>query len=252
MILPRTFCLSAASMLAICLLAPAGALAQTEEGEDPPTTLPFKPTVPSAPPTHPTYPQRAEPEPPPGDPLCYEIGPIIRAGVVATRFASLSPVTATGGVIGTFEAGEALAETGGGTCTVTIPAASAETADAPYNQVTCPLEMRQGDVAFLDDMRDRQDALAKRIGECPAVSRWTGQPPAESPLSEGDISEDFVFTHPDVGVEIVVRARHHQKTGRWPQDYLRSLSLVFRTPNPDRPDPPEPVAADSLLDATGG
>lgn len=214
--------------------------AHAQETETPPTTLPFEPTVPSAPPTRPSYPQPVEPAPPPGDPLCYEIGPVIRAGVIGTRFATLSPATAQGGVLGTFEAGEALREIGGGECVVVIPAASAATADAAFNQVTCPLAMEQADVAYLDDFRDQRDTLAERIGECPAVSRWTGIPPAESPLSETDIAEDFLFTHPEVPVEIVVRARHHTKTGQWPNTYLRSLSLVFRTPNPDRPEPPPP------------
>ncbi|WP_084397819.1 hypothetical protein [Henriciella aquimarina] len=230
------------SVLALGLLAGLATALPVQAQEDPPTTLPFEPTVPSAPPERSTYPDRrpqAE-TPPPGDPFCNEIGPIIRAGVVASRFATLSPSTAEGAAIGRFEAGEALKSLGADTCIVVIPAAAPETADSPYNQVTCRLESEQGDAAYLDDMRETRDRLGKRIGKCPAVSEWTAAPPDAVSLEQGDVIEDYRFTHPDVGVEMLVRAAHHSKTGQWPQDHLRTLSLIFRTPNPDRPEPPEP------------
>lgn len=237
----RAACL-AASLLFAALMAPPTPAAAQEGEADPPTTLPFAPTVRSAPPSRPTYPERSQPAQPPepADPVCTDIGPVIRAGVNATRFASLSPSTAEGAVIGRFSGGEGIAELGGDYCTVVIPGAEPLMADAAYNQVTCPLAMEQGDVHFLEDMRTRRAKLAKRIGACPSMALWTGTPPAESPLTEPDITEDFIFSHPDVAVEILVRARHHTKAGQWPYDHVRTLSLVFRTPNPDRPDPPEP------------
>ena len=213
------------------------------ESEDPPTTLPFEPTVRSAPPSRPEYPERTPsaspppPPPPPPDTLCTEIGPIIRAGVVASRFASLSPSTSAGAAVGTYEGGGGLEEIGGEDCTVVIPAADSRTADAPYNQVTCQLTLAHGDSPYLKDMRDRRDELATRISECPAVSEWSGTRPGETPLSTGDITEDYIFTHPRVAVEIVLRASHHEMSGDWPLDQLRKLSLIFRTPNPDRPEP---------------
>ncbi|MEQ8558844.1 MAG: hypothetical protein RIB03_11055 [Henriciella sp.] len=219
--------------------------------ETPPTTLPFEPTVESAPPARPSYPDRTpQPEPEPPDTLCTAIGPIVRAGVVASRFAMLSPSTAQGGVIGTFEAGEGLGEVGAETCTVVIPAANEATADSPYNQVTCPLEMLHGDVPFLNDLRQRREEVATRIGECPAISRWTGEAPPESPFTEAEIVEDHVFSHPDVAVEIVLRATHRKRVGDWPLDYVRSLALIFRTPNPDRPEPE--AEPDPGPDASGG
>ena len=91
-------------VIAACASFMAPANAQETQTDDPPTTLPFKPTVRSAPPVNPTYPQQ-QAAPPPGDPLCREIGPIIRAGVIASRFASLTPSTVEGAVIGTFAPG---------------------------------------------------------------------------------------------------------------------------------------------------
>lgn len=207
--------------------------------QNPPTTLPFEPTVRSAPPERPTYPQQDAP--PPGDPLCYEIGPIIRAGAMASRFATLAPSTAQGAVIGRFDPGEEMSTLGAGYCTVTIPAADPRTADAPYNQVTCPLDMIHSDAAFMNDVRERRDTLAERIGECPAVARWTGAAPEQGSPGRAPVSEPFVFSHPDVAVQIVIEAAHRRRTGEWPLDYMRTLTLAFRTPNPDRPEPePEP------------
>ena len=223
-------------------------LAQSDQPGAPPTTLPFEPTVPSAPPATPEPPARttaarpAQPAPEEAevDLLCTEIGPIIRAGVVASRFARLSPSTTEGAVIGRFEAGEGLASLGASYCTVTIPAASPVTADSAYNQVTCRLDSDQGDAPFLDDMRTRREEIAARLAACPSVAEWTHAIPAPVRLeteTPGTQTEDHVFSHPDVAVEIIVRARHRSKSGQWPLGYLRTLDLIFRTPNPDRPAP---------------
>ncbi|WP_300376071.1 hypothetical protein [Henriciella sp.] len=217
----------------------AGQAAQQTQDDPPPTTLPFEPTVRSAPPANPTYPnRRPPPEPaPPPDTLCTEIGPIIRAGVTPSRFASLSPSTEEGAVIGTYETGGGIGEIGASYCTVVIPAADPQTAGSPYNQVTCQLGLGHGESPYLDDLRARRDRIANRISECPAVAEWTGSRPGETPLSTGAVTEDHVFNHPDVDVQIVIRASHHEMSGDWPLDHLRTLSLIFRTPNPDRPAP---------------
>lgn len=227
-----------AAIIATGLLPAFPALGQSSSPassqESPPTTLPFSPTVQSAPPERPTYPQARQPAPP-ADPLCTEIGRIIRAGVVASRFASLSPGTAQGSVIGTFPASETLQSLGADYCTVVIPAADLATAGSAYNQVTCQLDMAHGEVPYLDDFRDRRSEMARRLSECPAMAQWTASDPGLSPLGAGAVDESLVFSHPDVAVEIVLRATHRQRVGEWPMDYMRSLSLVFRTPNPDRP-----------------
>lgn len=225
--------------LAVLLAVFPAAFAQvplSDDLQEPPTTLPFRPTVPSTPPARPTYPQQSE-APPPGDPLCFEIGRIIRAGVMASRFAGLSSATAGGAVAGTFEADEAITSLGGAYCTVIIPAAATETAGSAYNQVTCQLGIEHGETPYLDDFRERRAVLAERLSACPAMSRWTGEAPANAPLAEGEVAEDHIFSHPDVAVEILVRASHRKRTGAWPVDFMRTLSLVFRTPNPDRPEP---------------
>lgn len=216
---------------------------QTPPADDPlPTTLPFAPTVQSAPPTRPTYPTATRVvEAPPADPVCLEIGPIIRAGVLATRFATLSPSTLGGAPLGKYPAGDAFRALGADYCTVVVPAASELTADSAYNQVTCQLDMTNGEAEYLDDMRDRRDALVEQIAACPAMSRWTATPPDEADLSSGDLLEEYVFSHADVAVEIVLRARQHVRKGDWPHTYMRSLDLIFRTPNPDRPQPSEPA-----------
>lgn len=232
------FCSAGALMLAAPALAQAG-----DSPAAPPTTLPFEPTVQSAPPVRTTpRPATQAPAPEPEDPLCTDIGPVIRAGVVASRFARLSPATAEGAVIGRFEPGPGLSGIGARYCTVTIPAAAAEAADSAYNQVTCRLDSAQGDVPFLDDIRSRREEIAERIAECPSVALWTHGTPSPVTLeaeTPGTQVEDHVFTHPDVAVEIVVRARHRTKAGQWPLGYLRTLDLIFRTPNPDRPAPAE-------------
>lgn len=225
--------------LVVLLAASPAAFTQvplSDDLQEPPTTLPFRPTVPSTPPVRPTYPQQSE-APPPGDPLCFEIGRIIRAGVVASRFAELSSATASGAVAGTFEADEAMTSLGGDYCTVIIPAAAAETAGSAYNQVTCQFDIEHGETPYLDDFRERRAALAERLSECPAMSRWTGEAPANARLAEGEVAEDHIFRHPDVAVEILVRASHRKRIGAWPADFIRTLSLIFRTPNPDRPEP---------------
>ena len=226
-----------AAAVAMSLLPAIPGLAQSapaDAQQDPPTTLPFSPTVRSVPPERPTYPQARQPAPP-ADPLCAEIGRIIRAGVVASRFASLSPGTAQGSVIGTFPADESLQSLGAKYCTVVIPAASPATASSAYNQVTCQLGMAHGEVPYLDDFRARRAEMAKRLGECPTMAQWTGLAPEKTPLGDDAVDESVVFSHPDVAVEIVLRATHRQRIGEWPMDYIRSLSLIFRTPNPDRP-----------------
>ncbi len=159
---------------------------------------------------------------------------------MASRFARLSPTTTEGAVIGRFDAGEGLASLGASYCTVTIPAAAPVTSDSAYNQVTCRLDSDQGDSAFLDDMRTRGEDIANRLAACPSVAEWTHAAPAPVRLTTetpGTQTEDHIFSHPDVTVEIVVRARHRSKSGQWPLAYLRTLDLIFRTPNPDRPAP---------------
>ena len=232
------------------------ASAQQDEGA-PPTTLPFEPTVPSAPPgyepqparpdnrpsnTRQTAPQQsvqAEPAPPPGDPLCYEIGPYIREGASATRFAALSPSTAAGSAIGSFPAGEALIELGAGDCAVVIPGAAPFSVASPYNQVTCTLQIDQSDEASLESMRQRRDELKDRIAACPAVAEWQAELVDTPGERNGALISDQVFSHPNVNVEMVVRAQQRNKLGQWPDDYIRTLSLILRTPNPDAPPPPE-------------
>lgn len=245
MIAPVRFPFLAAAM-AIGQLPALPALAQaapTGEQEAPPTTLPFSPTVPSAPPERPTYPQARQPAPP-ADPLCTEIGQIIRAGVVASRFASLSAGTEQGSVIGTYPAGNALQSLGADYCTVVVPAADPATASSAYNQVTCQLGLAHSEVPYLNDYRDQRSEIAARLGECPAMAQWTASDSGASPLGAGAVDESLVFSHPDVAVEIVLRATHRQRVGEWPMDYMRSLSLIFRTPNPDRPaDGTAPTAA---------
>ena len=235
-------------VVCIGLALACGSLASAQSGngpnsDEPPTTnLPFAPTVQSAPPERSTYPTRTPAvtdAPPPADTLCDEIGPYIRAGVVSSRFATLSASTDLGEPIGSFEAGAPLKELGAMICTVVIPGADQATAASMYNQVTCPLAMSQSDTPSLDELRTRQTDLATRISECPAVDRWIGTAPATQPMTGGDAIEDYLFSHPDVDVEMIVRAQSHQKTGRWPDDYVKTLSLVFRAPNPNRPPPPE-------------
>ena len=246
---PSAYGLAAFGACALLLGGPAAAQAGDPDTAPPPTTLPFEPTVPSTPPVERTPAPRPAPARPapaaaaPADPLCTEIGPIIRAGVIGSRFATLSPSTAGGAVLGRFEAGDGLAGLGAAYCTVTIPAAAPVTADSPYNQVTCRLASKQGDAPYLEDMRERRDTIAARIADCPAVALWTGTAPDPADPASGTVTEDFVFTHPDVAVEIVVRARHREKAGQWPLDYIRTLELVFRTPNPDRPEPDPPADA---------
>lgn len=237
------------AVLALAVPAPfAGAQGQESERQNPPTTLPFQPTVPSAPPgyspetgaprrdTQPA-PSQSPPPPPPGDPLCFEIGPYIREGVTASRFATLSDGTRQGSAIGSFEAGDAMKELGAGRCTVAIPGASEITRVSPFNQVTCPLAMEQSDIAHLEDYKTRRDDLASRLAQCPAMSEWTPMLEAEGDEREGTFNADQVFRHPDVAVEVLVRAAQHRKSGQWPDNYVRTLSLVLRTPNPDRPAP---------------
>ena len=232
------------------------ASAQQDEGA-PPTTLPFEPTVPSAPPgyepqparpdsrpsnTRQTTPQpsvQAEPAPPPGDPLCYELGPYIREGASASRFAALSPSTASGSAIGSFPAGDALRELGVGDCAVVIPGAAPFSVASPYNQVTCTLQIDQSDEASLDSMRQRRDELKDRIAACPAVAEWQAELVETPGERNGALISDQVFSHPNVNVEMVVRAQQRNKLGQWPDDYIRTLSLILRTPNPDAPPPPE-------------
>lgn len=218
---------------------------EPDSSEPPPTTLPFEPTVQSAPPSRPTYPQPSPPPPPPTDPVCLEIGPLIRAGVVASRFATLSPATASGSAIGRYQAGEAFNSIGISYCTVAIPAASPLTAASPYNQVTCQIALEHDEAPYVEDLREQRAPLAEQIAACPAMSRWTATPPEPHMASASEFVEDYIFSHPDVAVELVLEIRHHQKKGDWPQDYLRSLSLVFRTPNPDRPEPEAPADPDS-------
>ena len=224
------------------------------ERDKPPTTLPFEPTVRSAPPgfspetdrrpRDPTPQSPPPPPPPPGDPLCYEVGPYIREGVSANRFATLSAGTREGSVIGSFEAGEALKEAGAGACTVAIPGASEVTRASPYNQVTCPLAMDQSDIAHLEDFKQRRDTLTERLAQCPAMAEWTPRLEAQGDERDGSFTADQVFRHPDVPVEVLVRAAQHRKSGQWPDNYVRTLSLILRTPNPDRPEPePDPGEA---------
>ena len=238
------------AMLSAILASASGATAQvpiSDDMEAPPTTLPFRPTVPSAPPSQPSYPQRTE-APPPGDPLCLEVGRIIRAGVVASRFATLTTPTAQGSILGSFEANDALQSIGADYCTVVIPAAAETTASSAYNQVTCQIEINNGETAYLDDIREQRSALGERLAECPAMARWTSEIPQIADLSASATEENLVFSHPDVAVEILLRATHRKRTGDWPVDYMRTLSLVFRTPNPDRPEPkPDADATDSAL-----
>ncbi|WP_156807973.1 hypothetical protein [Henriciella marina] len=243
----------------LALSTPAGAQAQRDDNT-PPTTLPFEPTVPSAPPGYepqpsqpstprPSQPQRQQspgsppppPPPPPGDPLCYEIGPYIREGASASRFAALSPSTASGNAIGSFEAGDALSALGAGQCVVVIPGAEPFGVEAPYNQVTCTLAIEQSDETGLDPFRARRDTLTQRIAECPAVAEWQAELVTTSGTREGSLTADQVFSHPDVNVEMVVRASQRMKSGQWPDNYIRTLALILRTPNPDRPPPPEPA-----------
>ncbi|MEM5516601.1 hypothetical protein WNY37_06545 [Henriciella sp. AS95] len=231
----------AASLFALQAVAQDSTTEQASAADEPPpTTLPFAPTVQSAPPTSPSYPTTTRVvEAPPVDPVCLEIGPIIRAGVVASRFATLSPSTLDGAPIGKHQTGDAFKALGADYCTIVIPAASDLTADSVYNQVTCQLDMANGEAEYLEDMRDRRTELAEQIAACPAMARWTATPPEEADLSAGDINEDFLFSHPDVPVELVLRTRQHARTGDWPLTYMRSLDLIFRTPNPDRPEPLE-------------
>ena len=259
----RGLLLSLAALSALGL--PLAAHAQQDDGA-PPTTLPFEPTVPSAPPgyepssqpgnlptrspqTAPgTTPQptvQAEPAPPPGDPLCYEIGPYIREGASASRFAALSPSTAAGSAIGSFSAGDALRELGGGDCAVVIPGAAPFSAASPYNQVTCTLLIDQSDEASLDSMQQRRDELKDRIAACPAVAEWQAELVETPGERNGALISDQVFSHPNVNVEMVVRAQQRNKLGQWPDDYIRTLSLILRTPNPDAPPPPEEPGEDA-------
>ncbi|RIJ21367.1 hypothetical protein D1224_13715 [Henriciella barbarensis] len=243
---------------------PMAAHAQQDRSA-PPTTLPFEPTVPSAPPGYkpPAQPRnqpsrapqtstraapqrtvQAEPAPPPGDPLCYEIGPYIREGVSASRFAGLSQSTAAGFAIGSFPVGDALREIGAGECAVAIPGAAPFSAASPYNQVTCTLLIDQSDEASLEAMRQRRDDLKDRIAACPAVAEWQAELVDTSGERNGALTSDQVFSHPDVRVEMVVRAQQRNKLGQWPDDYIRTLSLILRTPNPDAPPPPEDASSD--------
>ncbi|MGB3626292.1 MAG: hypothetical protein WA989_10695 [Henriciella sp.] len=236
----KTGVAGAALLAAMDLPGLSHAQETNDPGEAPPTTLPFEPTVPSAPPTRPTYPQPQSPPPPPTDPVCLEIGPIIRAGVTASRFATLSPATAAGGTIGRYDAGEAFNSIGISYCTVVIPAAAALTADSPYNQVTCQIAIEHGETAYVEDLRESRAPLAEQIAACPAMARWTSAPPEPAGAASSGLVEDHIFSHPDVAVEIALQIRHHEKAGDWPASHLRALSLVFRTPNPDRPPPDEP------------
>lgn len=238
------------------LSTPVAAHAQQQD-DAPPTTLPFEPTVPSAPPGYepqpytpsPSQTQRQQspgsppppPPPPPGDALCYEIGPYIREGTAGSRFAALSPATATGSAIGSFQAGDALAELGAGQCVVVIPGAETFSVDAPYNQVTCTLAIEQSDETGLDTFQARRDRLTERIAQCPAVAEWQAELVTTSGAREDSLIDDQVFSHPDVNVEMVVRASQRRKAGQWPDNYIRTLALILRTPNPDRPPPPELV-----------
>ena len=217
---------------------PAGA---QENDAAPPNTLPFQPTVPSAPPVNPTYRSPPPPPPPPIDDICLEIAPIIRAGVVASRFASLSPSTAQGAAIGRYMTEPAIEELGPTYCTVTIPAASPITANSPFNQVTCQLDQQQTDTGSLNDFRDYQAALAEQIAACPAMARWQNSPPVPTAASAINAVEDHIFSHPDVAVQLVIRASMRTKAGDWPMSKIRTLSLIFRTPNPNRPPPVEPA-----------
>lgn len=257
----RGLLLSLAALTALGL--PIAAKAQQDEGA-PPTTLPFEPTVPSAPPGYeppaqpgnlPTRspqpsPQTSQPQtqaappPPPGDPLCYEIGPYIREGASASRFAALSPSTASGSAIGSFPAGDALSELGAGDCVVAIPGAAPFSAASPYNQVTCTLQIDQSDEASLESMRQRRDELKDRIAACPAVAEWQAELVDTPGERNGALISDQVFSHPNVNVEMVVRAQQRNKLGQWPDDYIRTLSLILRTPNPDAPPPPEQPTPD--------
>jgi hypothetical protein len=257
----RGLLLSLAALTALGL--PMAAKSQQDEGT-PPTTLPFEPTVPSAPPGYeppaqpgnlPTrapqpssqtsQPQtQAAPPPPPGDPLCYEIGPYIREGASASRFAALSPSTAAGSAIGSFPAGDALSELGAGDCAVAIPGAAPFSAASPYNQVTCTLQIDQSDEASLESMRQRRDELKDRIAACPAVAEWQAELVDTPGERNGALISDQVFSHPNVNVEMVVRAQQRNKLGQWPDDYIRTLSLILRTPNPDAPPPPEEPTPD--------
>lgn len=209
--------------------------------EDPPNTLPFSPTVRSAPPERPTYPQPIVP-PPPVDGLCTEIGPIIRSGVLANRFAALSAATAQGAAIGRMETGAELRSLGARYCTVVIPAASPVTAGSDYNQVTCQLDQESGETPYLDTFRTRRDALAERLSECPAMGLWTAEVPESAAPGDSPLSEAQRFSHPDVRVEVLVDASHRKRTGRWPMAYQRTLSLIFRVPNPDKPEPADEPA----------
>jgi hypothetical protein len=257
-------------LLSLGALAASGLTGHTQQdGNAPPTTLPFEPTVPSAPPgyqppsqpgnlpsrTTQTSPQAApqrtvqpEPAPPPGDPLCYELGPYIREGASASRFAGLSPSTAAGSAIGSFAAGDALREIGAGDCAVVIPGAATFSVASPYNQVTCTLLIDQSDEASLESMRQRRDDLKDRIAACPAVAEWQAELVDTPGERNGALTSDQVFSHPDVRVEMVVRAQQRNKLGQWPDDYIRTLSLILRTPNPDAPPPPEdtPPALDEI------
>jgi hypothetical protein len=160
---------------------------------------------------------------------------------VGSHFAALSPATATGSAIGSFQAGDALAALGAGQCVVVIPGAETFSVDAPYNHVTCTIAIEQSDETGLDPFRARRDTLTQRIAECPAVADWQAVLVTTSGIREGSLTADQVFSHPDVNVEMVVRASQRRKAGQWPDNYIRTLALVLRTPNPDRPPPPEPV-----------
>lgn len=238
--------LSSAGLALALSLPSAGA----QENEAPPTTLPFEPTVPSAPPGFEPAPSspgaqdqsrqpspQPAPPPPPGDALCYEIGPYVRAGASAARFAALSPATAAGRAIGSFEAGDALKELGAGQCVVVIPGAEPFSAGAPYNQVTCTLAIEQSDQTGLEALRSQRDRLTDRIAECPDMAEWTAELVNTSGEREDTLTSDQVFSHPDVEVEMVVRASQRLKSGQWPDNYIRTLALILRTPNPDRPEP---------------
>jgi hypothetical protein len=158
--------------------------------------------------------------------------------VISSRFASLSTATAQGGVLGRFEAGDALKEAGGQFCTVAIPGAALSTVDAPYNQVTCPIDAEQSDTIGLASLEQSRDQMTERLAACPAMSEWSPTVVTAGEPREGTYTADQVFSHPDVAVEVLVRARQHRKMGQWPDTYLRTLSIILRTTNPDRPAPP--------------
>ena len=69
------------------------------------------------------------------------------------------------------------------------------------------------------------------------MAEWTAELVNTSGEREDTLTSDQVFSHPDVEVEMVVRASQRLKSGQWPDNYIRTLALILRTPNPDRPEP---------------